>query len=386
MKSSYVLHHNECSVLIYSFFSVVCKMPPKHTQDGESIVLSGFRNDDLDDAIKAMGGVTRVKPSSKTTVVVIPKSDYTSAAVVFAKENNIKVMTVDKFCTKYGLKIPDIKKRGKEVAKKPKKSIMENSDSESDASKKKKAPAKKKKVVKDDSDDDAPKKKKAPAKKKKVVEDDSDDDGPKKKKAPAKKKKVVEDDSDDDMSLNDSDGYDTNSERGADDFRPRSDNSWKTRFIGLNDVPIENVKQVKYNGIPLVQVRSQIKVISKKILEDKRNGYKIFDIAPDYMAYLPAEDTFVICAKVRNPKHYDAVDCVAINMTCKNVPSKTGSKASYSFVCADVVGEELKKHTQINVSQELDDYYGDIVHLIVNTKYPFEFHDVDKRGRLVSRD
>jgi len=439
--------------------------------DGASVVLSGFRSESLDEAISAAGGVTRIKPSSKTTVVVVPKSGYASAAVDYAKENKIKVLTLEKFCAKYGLEVPELKKRGRPAAsedgdddevvkpkaakkekavkaikavKKPSKKPVieddendENNEDDDDvevvkpkkavkkpAVKEVKKPAKKpvkKPVIEDDNEDDeeiVPKKAKAvkavkKPSKKPVIKDDDDDDEvivPKKEKAvkavkkPAKKP-VIDDDDDDEEEIEaisskkvfdesdneDDNNDDENSERGADDFRPRSDDTWKERFSGLEsaELPMDEasngIEDIEYDGLSLKQIRSQVKVISRKILEDKRNGYKVFDIAPDYLGYLPAEDMFIVSSKVRNQEHYERVDFVAIKMKCEKVQGKSGDKASYTFGSADVVKEDLRRQTQINVIMELDDHYGDIVHLVINSTHPFEFHDVDKGGRLVSR-
>jgi hypothetical protein len=70
----------------------------------QSIVLAGIKNENLIQDIVRLGGVVRTKPSGKTTLVVIPRRDYKSAAVTFAKTKNIKIITIGVFCKKM---IPD---------------------------------------------------------------------------------------------------------------------------------------------------------------------------------------------------------------------------------------------------------------------------------------
>jgi hypothetical protein len=64
----------------------------------QSIVLAGIKNENLIQDIIRLGGVVRTKPSGKTTLVVIPRRDYKSAVVTFAKTKNIKIVTIGLFC------------------------------------------------------------------------------------------------------------------------------------------------------------------------------------------------------------------------------------------------------------------------------------------------
>ena len=73
----------------------VKKLKNLHNQ---SIVLAGIKNENLIQDIIRLGGVVRTKPSGKTTLVVIPRRDYKSAVVTFAKTKNIKIVTIGLFC------------------------------------------------------------------------------------------------------------------------------------------------------------------------------------------------------------------------------------------------------------------------------------------------
>ena len=88
---SYVLQ----SVLQGGSSIKVKKVKKLHNQ---SIVLAGIKNENLIQDIIRLGGVVRTKPSGKTTLVVIPRRDYKSAVVTFAKTKNIKIVTTGLFC------------------------------------------------------------------------------------------------------------------------------------------------------------------------------------------------------------------------------------------------------------------------------------------------
>lgn len=87
--------------------------------NNQCIILAGIKNENLIKDIIKLGGVVRTKPSGKTTLVVIPRRDYTSAAVVFAETKNIKILTIGRFCKKYDINIPaiDVKKRVQKCVK-----------------------------------------------------------------------------------------------------------------------------------------------------------------------------------------------------------------------------------------------------------------------------
>ena len=68
---------------------------------GQSIVITGFRNKDLEVLIKSEGGKIASGVTGNTTIVITKDVNSTSSKIKKAKQKKIPIMSVEQFRQKY---------------------------------------------------------------------------------------------------------------------------------------------------------------------------------------------------------------------------------------------------------------------------------------------